>query len=65
MDYININNPAEYKDMYIYRPILDMEYDEKYSISSACCALLKLSVAIMAMLSDASINPLRWSTKAV
>jgi hypothetical protein len=46
MDYININNPAEYKDMYIYRPILDMEYDEKYSIMSKAEAVIKdLSIA--------------------
>ena len=40
-DYINFDDPSNYKDMYVYRPILDMEYDEKYSIKSKCEAVFK------------------------
>ena len=32
-EYININDVNKYKDMYIYRPILDLEYDDKYGKS--------------------------------
>ena len=40
-DYINFDDPSNYNDMYVYRPILDMEYDEKYSIKSKCEAVFK------------------------
>ncbi len=40
-EYINVNNPNEYNDMYIYRPILDLEYDEKYSNTAKCEAIIK------------------------
>jgi hypothetical protein len=40
-DYINIEDEHLYKDMYIYRPLLDIEYDEKFSFSSKTEAIIK------------------------
>lgn len=54
-DYINLEDSDKYKDMYIYRPILDMEYDEKYSQKTKCESLiLDLSSNSTSIITDTS-----------